>query len=392
MLKLLKLRNRSSSDNQKDEPDQLEVVSEEGGEHESVKRAVIVHCWGGEPEYAWYPWAKKELESRGFKVDVPEMPDPEEPQLRAWLERLKDAVGEPDEDLVLIGHSLGCATVLRYLESLPEETKVGKVILVAAFTDQIGYREFDSFFKKPFDFEKIKRTSVNGFYIFQSNDDPYVTEQYGIRLEEDLDAELFIKNAAGHMSGPLDDKESFTEFPEVVEEALGVPLQSTKRKVSKALSKTAISFIVLAILLSGAGLGYTYYIDKQNSRDNKALNSAVDAANQQQGSTINPHKPTPGAAEGVALDVLSSPISRGQTAAMSVQTQPTSTCTIVVTYLGNVVAHDPGLVTKTADNFGSASWNWTISPTAPIGKGMAKVTCAFYKKSAMVEGDLQVTR
>jgi uncharacterized protein len=354
-----------------------------------MKRAVIVHCWGGEPDYAWYPWVAKHLEADGFMVDVPAMPDPEEPQLSRWLSHLKKVIGRPDEDLVLIGHSLGCATILRYLESLPKNTKVGKVILVAAFTDQIGHREFDSFFEKSFDFEKIRSKSIEGFFVFQSNDDPYVTEQYGIRLEEELGAELFIKNAAGHMSGPLDEKDSCKELPEVVEEAIGVPIQETKRRFSGVLRRAVISVTILVVLFAGAGLGYTYYIDKQNSAN--AFKSATNAADQQ-GETIKPGKPSPNAPEAASLEVITTPIARSQTNMVSIKTQAYSTCSIVVTYMGGLVANDPGLIPKTADDFGSVNWNWNISPTAPLGQGMAKITCNFYKKSAMVEGNFQVTR
>lgn len=356
-----------------------------------MKRAVIVHCWGGEPDYAWYPWVAKHLKDKGFEVDIPALPDPEEPKLDDWLACLKEAIGKPDEDLVLIGHSLGCATVLRYLESLPKNSKVGKVILVAAFTDQIGYREFDSFFETPFDFEKIKTKSVEGFYVFQSNDDPYVAEQYGIRLEEELEAELYIKNAAGHMSGPLDEKDSCTELPEVVEEAAGEPIQSTKRRISRTLRRTILSSAVLLILFAGAGFAYTYYIDKHNSTTD-TFNSALNAAQQQQASAITPHKASPKTPESAAINLLTSPIARGQTAMETVQTLEGSSCTITVTYSGGAIAHDQGLVAKTADAFGTVNWNWTISPTAPLGNGMTKVFCtSVSKKSAMVEGTLQVT-
>lgn len=392
MRKLMPRSYRLLKNNQKHEYDKLEVMSEEGGENEPVKRAVIVHCWGGEPEYAWYPWVAKQLEAKGVKVDVPEMPDTEDPQLSKWLSHLKEVIGEPDEELVLIGHSLGCAAVLRYLESLPKDSQVGKVILVAAFTDQIGHREFDSFFKKPFNFEKIKTKSVTGFYVFQSNDDPYVTEQYGIRLEEDLGAELFIKNAAGHMSGPLDEKESCKELPEVVEEALGAPIQSGRRRFTRTLRKTLIGSFVLVLLFGGAGFAYTYYMDKHSKVS--SLQSAVNAAAQQEDRAISPSKASTKTPESAAINLLTSPIARGQTAMETAQTLGGSTCTIAVTYYGGAVAHDPGLVQKTADAYGTVSWNWTISPTAPIGYGMTKVNCTDSTqayKTAMVEGTLQVT-
>lgn len=355
-----------------------------------MKRAVIVHCWGGEPNYAWYPWVAKHLEAKGFKVSVPEMPDSEEPKLDKWLPHLKDVIGDPDEDLVLIGHSLGCATIMRYLETLTEKQKVGKVIFVAGFTDAIGFRELEDFFEKPIEFEKIRSKSAEGFVAIQSDDDPYVVEQYGTRLEEELGAELLIKQEAGHMSGSVVDKDSCTELPEVVKEATGEPVHMPKRRFPKAIRTAFASAIVLVVLFAGGGLAYTYYSGK-NSADTTA--SAADAAASTTAAANQPVKAartsskTP---EGVAINLLSSPVARGAAASMSVQTLPYSRCTIVVTY-GKALAHAAGLGAVTADDFGTASWNWTVSPSTPVGKGMAAVTCSRDKKTAVVEGDLQVT-
>ncbi len=182
-----------------------------------MKRAVIVHCWGGSSNYAWYPWAKSELKKIGYQVTVPDMPDPDPPKLATWLPYLRQLVGEPDEDLVLIGHSIGTVAIMRYLESLPEGKGVGKVIMVAGFTDQLGFRELENFFDTQLDFSKIKSKSKNGFVVIQSDDDPFVSKQYGARLKDELDAKLIFKHGANHMSGALDNEESCTELPEVIQ-------------------------------------------------------------------------------------------------------------------------------------------------------------------------------
>ena len=58
-----------------------------------MKRAIIVHCWSGYPEYCWYQSVKGELEKAGFKVEVPAMPDTDAPNLGKWLPKLKEVVG-----------------------------------------------------------------------------------------------------------------------------------------------------------------------------------------------------------------------------------------------------------------------------------------------------------
>lgn len=181
-----------------------------------MKRALIVHCWGGSSNYAWYPWAKSELEKLGYKVSVPDMPDPDPPKLATWLPYLQNAIGTPDEELVLIGHSIGTVTILRYLESLPDDQIVGKVILVAGFTDQLGFSELENFFETGLDFAAIKPKTRNGFVAIQSDNDPYVSAQYGERLKAELGAQLVIKHNASHMSGAVDGEESCTQLPEVL--------------------------------------------------------------------------------------------------------------------------------------------------------------------------------
>jgi len=181
-----------------------------------MKRAVIVHCWGGSSNYAWYPWVKAELEKCGYQVTVPDMPDSDSPKLATWLPHLQEIVGQPDDELVLIGHSIGTVAIMRYLEAL-KVGQVGKVILVAGFTDELGFKELENFFETRLNFAKIKTKSKNGFVVIQSDNDPFVSEQYGERLKEELGAKLIIKHGANHMSGAVDGEEACTELPEVVE-------------------------------------------------------------------------------------------------------------------------------------------------------------------------------
>lgn len=182
-----------------------------------MKRAVIVHCWGGRPEYAWYEWAQAELESRGYKVLVPLMPDTEHPKLDAWLAKLQDVIGKSDEELVLIGHSLGTVTIMRYLEGLPDTSRISTAILVAAFTDQLGFYELENFFESRLQFDRIARKTKNGFVVIQSDDDPFISAQYGERLKSELQATLVIKHNAGHMSGAHDSPNACLELPELLE-------------------------------------------------------------------------------------------------------------------------------------------------------------------------------
>jgi predicted alpha/beta hydrolase family esterase len=184
-----------------------------------MRRVVIIHCWGGYSEYCWYPWAKNELERAGFNVLVPNMPDTEKPQLSKWLPMLKDIIGQSDEDLYLIGHSAGSITILRYLEGLKERERIGGAVLVAGFTDSLGYTELENFYTTPIDFKEIKK-HCNHFATIHSDNDPYVSLKYATILKESLGAQSIIKHNAKHFSGPRENKDSCTELPDVVSSIL----------------------------------------------------------------------------------------------------------------------------------------------------------------------------
>lgn len=180
-----------------------------------MKRAVIIHCWEGYPEYCWYPWVKKELKEKGFVVTVPQMPETATPNLAKWGAKLKKVIGEPNEELFLIGHSLGCITILRYLESLNGKKQIGGVVFVAGFSDNVGYTELDSFFKTPVNFAKVKERA-KGFVAIASDNDPHVPLSYLDVFKQKLGATTITKHAMGHFSGAIEGEESCVELPDVV--------------------------------------------------------------------------------------------------------------------------------------------------------------------------------
>lgn len=183
-----------------------------------MKKVVIVHCWDGYPEYCWYPKTKNELEEKGFKVEVPAMPETNLPKLSLWLPKLKEVIGEVEvnENLYLVGHSVGVITILRYLEQLEDNQRVDGVVMVAGFTDDVGFKELKNFFATPIDFEKIK-TRANYFVAIHSDNDPYVSLKHGDIFKEKLGARLVVKHNMGHFSGPTDDTISITSLLEVTE-------------------------------------------------------------------------------------------------------------------------------------------------------------------------------
>lgn len=145
---------------------------------------------------------------------MPAFPDTDTPELSKWLPHLQFVVGTPDSELVLIGHSVGCITIMRYLESLPAGTQIAGVVFVAGFTDDLGFDQLKNFFTTPIDFEKIKGAAKK-FTAIHSDDDPFVPLRHGDILREKLGAQLVVKHAMKHFSGHVDDEAACVSLPEV---------------------------------------------------------------------------------------------------------------------------------------------------------------------------------
>ncbi len=186
-----------------------------------MKRVFIVHGWDGSPEEGWFPWLKKELEARGFDVFVPAMPDPTEPKIETWIPFLGRSVGVPDSETFFVGHSIGCQTIIRYLETLPEGTKIGGAVFVAGW---YNLRELKTEEEKriagpwvntPRDDEKIRRIVNRSVAIFSDND-PFVLPENQESWKQKIGADIIIEHNKGHLGGG----DGIFELPVVLESVI----------------------------------------------------------------------------------------------------------------------------------------------------------------------------
>ena len=85
------------------------------------KRAFIIHGWTGRNNQDWFPWALDKLKERGYEASAPAMPNPDYPVMADWLEEIGKVIGKLEPSDVLIGHSMGCQAVIRYLDQRNEK-------------------------------------------------------------------------------------------------------------------------------------------------------------------------------------------------------------------------------------------------------------------------------
>ncbi|MBQ6991709.1 MAG: alpha/beta hydrolase [Clostridia bacterium] len=188
-----------------------------------MKTIYLVHCWDGTSNDGWYPWIKENLEkNKDVKVVSFDMPNTEHPDIKEWTDKLDTMVEILNDGVYFIGHSIGCQTIMRYLEN-KEIDKIGGLLFVApwldllpnAISDEDSYNTAYPWINTEIDFNKIKKSTNNITCIFSDND-------YFVSLDEEnkfklnLDAKTIIVKEKGHISA---DDDVF-ELKEILESAI----------------------------------------------------------------------------------------------------------------------------------------------------------------------------
>ena len=167
-----------------------------------MKRVFIIHGWDFNSKMNWYSWVKNELEKNEFKVYLPDMPNTSEPDIETWFKYLKNLVGTLDKDTYFIGYSIGCQTIMRYLEK--ENVKCGGGVFVAGWfnLDNLEDEEIkeiaEPWLKTKINFDKVKK-NIGKLVVLLSKDDPYnFLEENKKIFQNKLNAEVILKENKGH--------------------------------------------------------------------------------------------------------------------------------------------------------------------------------------------------
>jgi uncharacterized protein len=190
-----------------------------------MKKAYLIHGWEGNSENNWFPWLKKNLEANGFEVFVPNMPETEKPVKAGWLKTMQELVSNPDENTYLVGHSMGCQAIQRYLESLDNGKVIGGAVLVAGWVNDPMWegrteeeaRVVHDWFDVPKDYEKIKSHCKKFISIF-STDDPFILNPNWAEAEKILGSKVLILENRSH----FDDDAGIKELPEALDAILEI--------------------------------------------------------------------------------------------------------------------------------------------------------------------------
>lgn len=171
-----------------------------------MKKVYVVHCWDGAKDDGWYPWLEDKIKSDEIQVIRFNMPNTTHPKIDEWVSKLDKQVEKLDSNTYFVGHSIGCQTILRYLEK-KQVDKIGGILLVAPWLELLSEAtlEEDSYeiaypwLNTPIDFDKVKNKTNNITCIF-SSDDYFVSLTQKDKFKDLLDAKIVVVNNKGHIS------------------------------------------------------------------------------------------------------------------------------------------------------------------------------------------------
>lgn len=171
-----------------------------------MKKIYLVHCWDGTSSDGWYLWLEEKINDQNIKLFKFDMPNTANPKIEEWVDYLNSKVDLLNEETYFIGHSIGCQTILRYLET-KEITKIGGILFVApwldllpeAIEDEDSYNTAQPWINTPIDFEKVKQFTNNISCIFSDND-YFVSIEQEKEFRNKLNAKTVIVNNKGHIS------------------------------------------------------------------------------------------------------------------------------------------------------------------------------------------------
>lgn len=174
--------------------EQKEIYVGEEKPDEKYNRVVLLHAWGSNPEQAFFPWLKNNLENQGIKVEAPILPNAENPDFDEWLSELKKL--NIDENTLVVGRSLGTTLALA---GAMRGVKIGKLVSVCTPLKNDAISEF---FEKngKWNFDKM-RENINETVVFHSTNDPYIPREMSAKISKELNASLIEIENVEHFAG-----------------------------------------------------------------------------------------------------------------------------------------------------------------------------------------------
>jgi predicted alpha/beta hydrolase family esterase len=139
----------------------------------ATKQVLFVHGAGGEAFGEDEALVRSLREALGpdFAVEYPEMPDADAPEFGKWGARISRELSALDGEVILVGHSLGASTLLKYLSEERVEKPIAGLFLIA--TPYWGTEDWEAEYALREDFP-VTLPEDMPIFLYHSRDDEWV--------------------------------------------------------------------------------------------------------------------------------------------------------------------------------------------------------------------------
>jgi uncharacterized protein len=181
-----------------------------------------------------------------YRLICPAMPRPENPDYRSWKGQIEKQLDLIDDEVILIGHSLGGSVLLKYLSEVPTQKPIAGIFTIGSpLFDRNGW-DVEDFAPKPnFGAHLI---SIPHIYLFHSRDDSVVPFAHLLQYMRALpQAHVRVLDGYGHLferpcASLIKDVNSINTRNSV---SIKPPKKMITHNIAETLKKTTDDFINL---------------------------------------------------------------------------------------------------------------------------------------------------
>lgn len=175
-----------------------------------MKNAILLQGIGETPKSFWLPYAKKELEKKGYEVWISQLPNNDDPDIKRSLPFVLKNV-KFTKNTVIIARSAGCPLTLSILENINVQIK--QAILVAGFATPLPTKgAATKILQKRYNWKKIGQHVKDIIFINSDNDPWGCDDKQGKYMLDHLGGKLIIPKGEGHM-GSSTFNQPYKKFP-----------------------------------------------------------------------------------------------------------------------------------------------------------------------------------
>lgn len=167
---------------------------------------LLIHGHTGAGPAHWQSWLAGQLAGTGCVVDVPQLSDPDRPQLARWLAELRDHLraAPATEERIVLAHSSGAALWLHHAAGLADEAhhplRFDRVLLVAPPGPRWHHPDLHGFVPAPLDPAGVRR-AAGWTQLVVGDDDATCSVDEAVDMAAALKIDLDVIPQGAHLDG-----------------------------------------------------------------------------------------------------------------------------------------------------------------------------------------------